>query len=411
LSTHLSATSPLTEIDAPHEGRGAFGGFIGPRTLLGLVANTVPWLFERVDTAPPVAHPSEVPSGPHQWRDVLRVAHLLEASPEPTAAQRTDYFALCLAAHFASAATYVPTDVDTKIRRALWQQAVGTDELERMRTLALGLREWDMREVSARIVHVESGGAVSGHDGERLSVSCGGLIASLLADDRTGAEELETAIDDELAREARAFDTVARSRGRELDLLRLAALLTHNAGDVMQGLALAGDRAVGRAARQRYGDLARERFDRYGGAFGKAAALYRSLLSAEGHRNYPLRKPRALRRHPSLLLPIAPFLDDWGANLAVSEHLGDSDRAEVFAALVEGCRKVPGQVGYYRALAGFARAYPRGIDAPLLVADQTTSVKRTLRDATLRQKIAVRRESFETSIVKRARAVLSDAAA
>jgi hypothetical protein len=235
---------------------------------------------------------------------------------------------------------------------------------------------------------------------------CGGHIASLLAGEQDGAAELEAAIDRELLREARAFESIRQTRGGELDLLRLSAILTHNAGDVMQGLALAGERSVGHAAKRRFGDLARERFERYVGAFGAAAALYRSMLAAEGHRNYPLRRPRALRRDPSLLLPIAPFLDDWGARIAATPLLGDDERAEIVGALLEGCRKVPGQAGYYRALAGFARAYPRGLDAPEVAADQPTAVRRALRDGALRQKVAVRRESFEASAAKRARAIV-----
>ena len=114
------------------------------------------------------------------------------------------------------------------------------------------------------------------------------------------------------------------------------------------------------------------------------------------------------RLHPLLLLlPIAPFLDDWGRTIATTRLLDETERAEVIGALIEGCRKVPSQVGYYRALAGFANAYPRGLDAPDLVAEQTAAVRRALRDGGLRQKVAVRRESFEASIVKRARTVLA----
>ncbi len=394
---------------AEPEGRGEFGGFIGPRTLLGLVENTAPWLFAREPGATREAEasrPSDAKPGPEQWRAILRAGERLEPSPEPKPEQRTDYFALCLAAHFASAATYVPTDVDTKIRRALWHEAVGTGELPRMRALALGLALWDMRAVSARIVSVEGAGDVSGHDGERLSVLCGGLVASLEARDERGARELEDAIDGELAREAAAFDRVARAQTGELDLLRLASILTHNAGDVMQGLAAGAARPFGEAPLARFGELAHERFDRYGGAFGRAARLYRELLASEGHRNYPLRKPRALRRSAELLLPISPFLDGFGERVARSALLETEERAEIVAALVEGCRKVPGQSGYARALAGFARAHPRGLESPELAPHLSASVKRALRDADLRKALAVKRESFEASLAKRARAIL-----
>lgn len=373
------------------EGRGAFGGFIGPRTLAQLVRNTAPWLWSGDAPA----------SGPLEYVAIVRAGETLEPREKPTARERTDYFALCLAAHFASVATYVPTDVDTKIRRALWQDAKGTDELPRMRALALGMASWDPALVSARIVRVAGVGALSGHDGERLAVLCGALVASRASRDERGAAELEDAIDTELWREARAFEASARRRGAELDTLRLAAVLTHNAGDVMQG--------VGANPDARFAELARAGFERFGGAFGRAAALYRDSLAADGHRNYPLRKARALRSDPALLLPIAPFFDAWGETVARLPGLGDAERAEAVSALVEGCRKIPGQVAYYRALAGVERALPRGLEAPELAQHYSASVRRELRDAELRRRIGVKRESFEASAAKRVRELLRKA--
>jgi len=372
----------------PPEGRGAFGGFIGPRTLAHGVRNTAPWLW-RDDLAA---------SGATEYVAILRAAEQLEPSAQPAPAERTEYFALCLAAHFATVATYVPTDVDTKIRRALWLDARGTDELPRMRALALGMARWDPAPVSARIVSVSGVGAVSGHDGERLAVLCGALVAARAARDAAGAAELEAAIDGELWREARAFDEVAARKGAELDVLRLASVLTHNAGDVKQGLGASPD--------PRFSDLARAGFERFGGAFGRAAALYRDSLAADGHRNYPLRKARALRSDPALLLPLAPFFDDWGETVARFPGLDDAARAEVVSALVEGCRKIPGQVAYYRALAGLERALPRGLEAAELSQHYSASVRRELRDAELRRRVGVKRESFEASAAKRVKELL-----
>jgi hypothetical protein len=382
-------TESLTEETRPPEPGGAFAGFIGPRTLVGLVRNTAAWLWRDGFGA----------SAATGYAGVLRAAESLEARAEPTPEERTRYFELCLAAHFATVATYVPTDVDTKIRKALWLDARGTDELPRMRALALRMAEWDPAPVSARVVQVAGIGPVSGHDGERLSVLCGGLRAARAVRDEAGAAELEAAIDAELWREARAFERVEKQPGAELDLLRLAAILTHNAGDVMQGF--------GAEADQTFADLARAGLARYGGAFARAAMLYRDSLAAEGHRNYPLRKPRALRGDPALLLPIPPFLDAWGETLARFQGIGDEDRAEVITALVEGCRKIPGQNAYYRALAGFERALSRGLEAPELAQHYPASVRRELRGAELRRRIAVRRESFEASAAKRARSVLA----
>lgn len=398
--------------DTAPEKRGAFGGFIGPRTLVGLVENTAPWLFDGAHPETPLlpvtAGPrvSDQARGALGWWSILRHAELLEQTDAPTPLDITDYFALCLGAHFGSCATYVPTDVDAKIRHALWLDQTDAGELARMRALALALGEWRITGVSARTVTVDGYGVFSGHDGERLSVLGGGWIGHWNQGDAAHAELFEAAIDAELTREAAAFRALAGQRGRELDLLALAAILTHNAGDVVQALGSKAGRIVPEERRARFTDLARERFERYGGAFGRAAALYRELLAAEGHRNYPLREVKELRQSHELLLPMSPFLDSWGERLARWPGFDDAARARVVSALVVGCKKVAGQEAYYRALVGFERAFDGGLSAPRLVEHYGTAVKREFKDAGMRQKLALRRESFESRYAKEARRIV-----
>ena len=51
--------------------------------------------------------------------------------------------------------------------------------------------------------------------------------------------------------------------------------------------------------------LAHEREDRFGGEYARAKAIYKELISAEGHRNYPLREPKCLRMTVDLQLPLS----------------------------------------------------------------------------------------------------------
>ena len=400
------------------EGRGAFGGFIGPRTLVGLVRQTVPFLFDATTAsrrdalaaALPEARLHELAFEPLGWWAILLHAEQLAPAPEPDAAAITDYFALCLAAHFASVASYVPTDVDSKIRHALWVSQADAEERARMYAVALAIQDWDVRPVSARLIAVHAGAAspsdfISGHDGERLSVWAGALAASASHDETEWEARFTAAMDAELEREANVFDALRSARGRDVEWVRSAAVLTHNAGDVNQGLLV---HARGRPADavRRFARLAQEDAARYGGAFARAAAVYRAVLAPEGHRNYPLRAARGLRAHPELLLPIAPFLDAWGERLARWEGWNDASRADVVAALVDGCRAVAGQTGYYRALAGFARVVPGGLESPALWSHYPSVVRRELRTPELRQRIAMPERSFTSACVKRARAAL-----
>jgi hypothetical protein len=371
---------------------------------------TAPWLFDGTHAragelaTPPPGRLFELGDHPLGWWTILQSADRLESTAHPTPAQIADYFALSCACHFASVATYVPTDVDAKIRRALWIDQTDGDELARMHAFALALERWDVRGVSARILDVPGVGSVSGHDGERLSIWCGALIGAHHAGLHETAARFEAAIDAELAREARAFELVRARAGDELRLLDLATVLTHNQGDVVQSLGTQDARCVPETIRSRFSDLARERLTRYEGAFGRAARLYKELLCAEGHRHYPLREIKRLRTSPALLLPIGPFLDDFGATLARFPGWTAPQRAEVVAGLLAGCRRVAGQEGYYRALCGFDAAHPGGITA--LEPHFATAARREWKSDATRKKLGVRRVSFESSYQKRARQVL-----
>jgi hypothetical protein len=135
--------------------------------------------------------------------------------------------------------------------------------------------------------------------------------------------------------------------------------------------------------------------------------VYRALLAPEGHRNYPLREVRALRAQLALLLPLGPCLDGWGAAVARHPGLRPEDRAACVEALVNGCRKVPGQSGYYRALAGLDSATPGGLFDGELADACPAAVRRGLREADLRRLVAVPRVSFESGLVSRARRLLA----
>ena len=125
-------------------------------------------------------------------------------------------------------------------------------------------------------------------------------------------------------------------------------------------------------------------------------------MSAEGHRNYPLRGIKPLRRSPATLLPLSPFLDDWGGAVVQLE-----ESHEVLAALLAGCQKIEGQQGYYRAIAGMQAAAPGPFERA--VTRMPSASQRLLRDAEIRRLVSVPRVSFESMMRKRARAVLKAA--
>ncbi len=390
-----------------------FNGLIGPENLLGLVRNTAPFLFA---PGPPMADAPAAPAGASRlsllagdalgWRRILHAGADFAYAEEPGAEERVDYFALCLACHFATVATFIPTDVDAKIRGVLWDAREERPVLRAMADLTLAAARWDVAAVSARMIDCGALGVVSGHNGEWLGAACGALGCFLAIGDGDYAQRLHGAVAAEVERGAAAFRAALRIRDNELDVLRLATVLTHNAGDIDQGLSFWRDDLHSHPHYQQLGRLAHENAGAFAGTYQAAATLYKQLLSAEGHRNYPLRAVKALRTSRDLLLPISPLLDQWGETIARHPELTSDDRAEVVAALVAGCKKIPGQSGYYRALSGIEQALG-GLDQ--LARRMPGGARALLKDSELRRAVAIRRGSFESMLRKRTAALLAAA--
>lgn len=364
----------------------AWDGWIAPGSLVELVHHAVPYLFEGGTRGLECVRILE------QWESMLDERLSFEE-------QLIAYFRLCLACHYSTVASFVPTDVDSKIRGLIWRKTRDLDTLRAMCDFALHAAGWPLEPVSARNVDAGELGSVSGINGEWLSVILGAHGRFLALGDAEYAAKTADAVEAELQREAQAYRRALVSQGRELDAAGLAMVLTHNAGDVDQGISFWESRH--QESRERFSRLAHENVSAYGGWFHSAALLYKDGLAAEGHRNYPLRSVKALRRSRDLLLPIGPCLDDWGAAIATHPSLSIEERAEALDALVKGCRKVQGQVGYYRAIAGFANASERTFDSAQQHLPNAT--RKELRDAELRRLIAIPRVSFESSLRKKVR--------
>jgi hypothetical protein len=366
--------------------RDPWAQWIGPETLISQVRSTAPFLESRLPARERgrLLQLGDSPDGflrvLASWQNILGPG----LSPDE---QLQDYFAFCLACHHATVATFVPTDVDTKIRGIVWRESRDREVLRPMLRFALASRGWTEEGISVRAVR-----GVSGHNGEQWSAIAAGLGHLLELGDTVSAAEALAAIESEIDREQAAFDAAAEERDAELDVLRLSMTLAHNRGDLTQGMGF-WKRTPATAPVM---DHLSTR-----GRFALAVRIYQHTgLSAEGHRHYPLRPVKALRRSPATLLPLCPFLDDWGG---VVGRLEESH--EVLAALVTGCQKVQGQQGYYRAIAGMRAASPGAFERA--AARMPNAAQRLLRDAGLRKLIDVPRVSFESMMRKRARVALT----
>jgi hypothetical protein len=366
--------------------RDAWAQWISPETLISQVRNTAPFLETRLPAAQP-GRLVELGDSPIGFLRILANWQNALSSGLTWEEQLQDYFAICLACHHATVATFVPTDVDTKIRGILWRESRDPEVLRPMLRLALASRAWTEDGISVRSVR-----GVSGHNGEQWSAIAGGLGRLLELGDTASADEALAAIETEIDREQAVFDAVCAEPGAELDLLRLSMTLAHNRGDLTQGMGFWKTTPATAPLMEHLGVR---------GRFEVAVRIYQHTgLSSEGHRHYPLRPVKALRRDATTLLPLCPFLDDWGKVVAQLE-----DSHEVLAALVVGSQKVEGQQGYYRAIAGMLAASSGAFDRAS--ARMPNSTQRLLRSGEIRRLIDVPRVSFESMMRKRARAALA----
>jgi hypothetical protein len=366
--------------------RAAWSHWIGPETLIAQVRSTAPFLSDRLP-AREAARLIDLGASPDGFLRVLASWENMLRDGLSHGEQLQDYFAFCLACHHATVATFVPTDVDTKIRGIVWRDTRDVEVLRPMLRFAMASRGWTEEGISIRAVR-----GVSGHNGEQWSAIAAGVGYLLELGDTASAEEGLAAIEAEIDREQAVFDALAAERDGELDLLRLSMTLAHNRGDLTQGMGFWKKIAATLPLMEHLSTR---------GRFAAAVFIYQHTgLSAEGHRHYPLRPVKVLRKSPATLLPLCPFLDDWGGIIA---QLPESH--EVLEALVVGCQKVEGQQGYYRAIAGMRAASSGAFDRA--AGRMPNAAQRLLRDATLRKLIDVPRVSFESMMRKRARAALA----
>jgi hypothetical protein len=324
----------------------AYGSVRGvdPVTLLGLIENTAPFLFKR-----------KTPLTPYT-EEVLKVKE--EAAPRLT---HLDYFKFCLAAHYTTVATFVPTDVDNQIRKNLWDQPLPEGTTVAMAEHCLKSLAWDFRPVTARYASSE-GAYVCGHQGEWFSVAVGAYAAHR-EKNAALAKEVRQAIVKEAEGEASLFLRLKKAKDG-VELLKASTAIAHNLGDldrVIDQWGLPADDAL-RLAAYKLGHEAKD-FPLQKELL-EAGALNKAFMASENHRHYPLRKPRCLRWSLDFLLPLGPFFDSWGETLARHGMLSNEDVAEVVEALLDGFDKLSSPkvplYGYARAIGAIQRNFRGG---------------------------------------------------
>jgi hypothetical protein len=374
---------------------------IASSLLVQQVRNTAAWLWETPSAAPLVAL-FDAAAGDESEGELGVAAR---TAPDPAmgfAGERN--FRLRLAAHYATVATFVPTDVDAHIRHHYWMTVDDAHVFAAARACIDEAAARDPALVSERVTE-----RVSGHDGEWFSVRAGALGRALslgLADETTA---LVAKIDAELDREEQLFVAAIAQGAPARTTLALAAALAHNLGDLSRVVDAWPKALAGHEYRARYSRLGHVDAEQRRPAFVLAGALNKDIMALENHRFLALRKPRALRRSRELLLPVGPWFDDWGEVVGRSALLDDRDRAEVVTALIELHLSSPRQQGCLRALAGIHRVTRGGLGS--FAAQLPARLRKEALRGQIRDVLDVSPEHFEARMEKRLRAAAAGASA
>lgn len=274
----------------------------------------------------------------------------------------TDYFFLCMSAHWATAGTFVPTNVDNQIREGLWKHKEIQGHIERMGNITIESWNWNYEQVTNRkSYNPENGQVLSTHEGTWLSVAIGAYNALLKHKKTELAGEVAEVILAEIDKEEKLL-TELREKRDHINFLRTTALMAHNFGDL--------DRVIDQwqmpeedSFRKRIYKLGHKINENYSPILAYAGQVNKNFLSVENHRHMSMRQPKCLRRSFRFLIPVGPFMEEWGRELGKASNLSLAEKGEIVAALFDGFKRQDLAFGYARAFKGMMDVLPAGLES------------------------------------------------
>ncbi|HXH30996.1 MAG TPA: hypothetical protein VNJ01_09310 [Bacteriovoracaceae bacterium] len=309
----------------------------------------------------------------------------------------TEYFYLCMSAHWATAGTFVPTNVDNQIREGLWKHKDIQKHLEKMARITIDSWLWDYEQVTNRKTYnIATGQVMSTHEGTWLSVAIGAYCAVVRYRKTELAAEVADVILAEIEKEEKLLEEL-RSSGDHINFLRASALMAHNFGDldrVMDQWGMPEEDPF----RQRIYKLGHVPNPNYSPILAYAGQVNKNFLSVENHRHMSMRQARCLRRSYEFLVPVGPFMDKWGETLGKSQKLDLADKGEIVIAFFEGYKRQNLAFGYARAFRGLIQTLPNGLET--LEADIAFDVMAEIKKSPFTAIAQKSKEEFEAGFKK-----------
>lgn len=322
---------------------------IAPNILLKHVENTAPFLFQgELETS------GEMRAYLEKLRFYKKNLKLLNNI------NLTEYFHLCLCAHWSTAGTFVPTDVDNQIRQGLWKHPSIKKHIEKMTQLTIESWKWDYTQVTNRKSYNRiNDGVISTHEGTWLSVAIGAYCALKTYGLHDRAQDVADVILAEIKKEEELLIQLREDRDH-INFIRTAPLMAHNFGD-LDRVMVAWEMNLDDPFCKEIYKLGHEINSSYSPILVYTGKVNKEFTSKENHRHMSMRQPRCLRKSSDFLIPVGPFMDKWGHDLGKSTKINLLEKAEILTAFWEGNKRENEAIGYARALGGLLSEFPDGL--------------------------------------------------
>lgn len=360
---------------------------IAPNILLKHVENTAPFLFKgELDTT---------------GKERAFLAKLIFYKKNLNALKNidlTEYFHICLAAHWATAGTFVPTDVDNQIREGLWRHGEIGKHIEKMAKITIESWTWDYSQVTNRkSYNITRNQVMSTHEGTWLSVAIGAYCALKKNKRDATAESVAEVILAEIDKEEKLLLELQEKRDH-INFLRSTALMAHNFGDL--------DRVIDQwqmddddLFKKRIYKLGHRLNENYSPILVYSGLANKEFLSVENHRHMSLRQPKCLRISNRFLVPVGPFMDEWGKILGTAKELTHADLAEIVCALYEGFTRQDMAFGYIRAFRGLINSLPDGLQT--LEQHMAYDLMADIKKSKFYESAQIEKDEFENDLKKK----------
>ena len=323
---------------------------IAPNILLKHVENTAPFLFQgELDTT-------------GEKRAYLEKLRFYKKNLKALShINLSEYFHICMSAHWSTAGTFVPTDVDNQIREGLWKHKTIKNHIEKMAKITIDSWTWDYEQVTNRKSYNRLNNQVmSTHEGTWLSVAIGAYCALTKHKMNELAQEVADVILAEIKKEEQLLIQLREDRDH-INFLRAAPLMAHNFGDL--------DRVMIQWNMNKEDEFCKQIFklghnlnENYSSILVYTGQVNKKFSSKENHRHMSMRQPKCIRSSYKFLIPVGPFMDKWGEDIGQSTLLTMEEKAEIVSALYEGYTRQDQAFGYCRAFGALVRILPGGMD-------------------------------------------------